>query len=104
MRLCHTGSDCFVTLEVIVCGVVANLQPEARLLLDRNHLQLISVSVYSGGDHNRDAQTAKRSIDSTIMMLLGHGSDVGSPRFTRSLVSTPSTPYHCVGVEGLSPV
>ena len=43
------------------------------------HLQLISVSVYSGGDHNRGAQTAKHSTGSLAMMLLGHGSD-GEPQ------------------------
>ena len=49
-------------------------------LLDRGaHLQLISVSVYSGGDHNRGAQTAKHSTGSLAMMLLGHGSD-GEPQ------------------------
>ena len=43
------------------------------------HLQLISVSVFSGGDHNRGAQTAKHSTGSLAMMLLGHGSD-GEPQ------------------------
>ena len=42
-------------------------------------MQLISVSVYSGGDHNLGAQTAKHSIASTAMMLLVHGRD-GEPQ------------------------
>ena len=41
--------------------------------------------MYSGGDHNRGAQTAKHSTDSLEMMLLGHGND-GEPqaRHTRT--------------------
>ena len=71
-------------MEAIVGGVVPDLQPEADaspvFSLDRcAHQQLISVSVYSGGDHNRGAQTAKHSTGSLAMMLLGHGSD-GEPQ------------------------
>ena len=72
-------------MEAIACGDVPDLQPEADaspvfFLLDRGaHLQLISVSVYSGGDHNRGAQTAKHSTGSLAMMLLGYGSD-GEPQ------------------------
>ena len=63
-------------------------------------------SVYSGGDHNRGAQTAKHSTGSLAMMLLGHGSD-GEPQVyaqlgqhppRRTTVSAPN------GARGLSPV
>ena len=67
-------------------GVIPDLQPEAEAspvfastVVGGAHLQLISVSVYSGGDHNRGAQTAKHSTGSLAMMLLGHGGD-GEPQ------------------------
>ena len=81
---CYERIEGFATVEAIVGGVVPDLQPEAdaspvfasTVVLT---VELISVSVYSGGDHNRGAQTAKYSTDSLAMMLLGHGSD-GEPQ------------------------
>jgi hypothetical protein len=71
-------------VEAIVGGVVIDLWPEAdaspvfssTVVLT---CTLISVSVFSGGDHNRGAQTAKHSTCSLTMMLLDHGSD-GEPQ------------------------
>ena len=100
-------------MEAIVGEGVSDLQPEADAspvfasTVERGaHLQLISVSVFSGGDHNRGAQTAKHSTGSLAMMLLGHGSD-GEPQVyaqlgqhppRRTTVSAPN------GARGLSPV
>ena len=78
-------------MEANVGGDVPDLQPEAdaspvfsstEVVL--TWLQLISVSVYSGGDHNRGAQTAKHSTGSLAMMLLGHGGD-GEPQVCAQL-------------------
>ena len=59
--------------------------------------------MYSGGDHNRGARTAKRCIASTVMMLLDHGSD-GEPKVDAQLGQHPphrNTVSTRVGVLGL---